>query len=81
MKLEYKFTIVSFISLGLVISFLYVYWWGFLFVDGEYYYVNLNNYREFLGEFIGLHIIFFIILIFFITFFRKVIKEGFRGWK
>lgn len=79
MKLEYKFTIVSFISFGLIIGFLYVYWWGFLFADGECYYVNLNNHREFLGEFISLHIIFFTILIFFITFFRKVIKEGFRG--
>lgn len=80
MKLESKFTIVSVISLGLLSAFLYIYWWGFLFAEGESYSVYMNNHGEFLGEFIGLHIILFIVLVLFITSLKKIMKNGFRDW-
>ncbi|MFW9968749.1 MAG: hypothetical protein ACFFDF_01025 [Candidatus Odinarchaeota archaeon] len=80
MKLEYKFTILSFISLSLIILFLYIYWWGFLFAEGNSYYINLNNHGEFIFEFIIVHIIFIIVVILFMSSVKKVAKEGFRKW-
>lgn len=81
MKLEYKFTIMSLIALGLLSGFMYIYWWGFLYAEGESYLVNMNNYGEFLGEFIGVHIVLIIILILFFTSVKKVVRHGFKDWK
>ena len=72
MRKSYLIIIFWFISIVMIISMSYVFWWSLIFTNGEYFIVKLNSIGEFLFEFIILNCLFFYVNFLFIKFYRNL---------